>query len=103
MVYFTLKKFLTGKSKQSKVKKKLGEKMYSCSYCPWQGVDNWCLKRHLNTHIKPFLCALCDYKAARSERLATHVLKVHNKRVCHKCSFLADDTDALSQHIQDAQ
>lgn len=91
-----------GKSKGHR-KKKPHEKMYTCSYCPWQGVDNWCLKRHLNTHIKPFLCALCDYKAARSERLATHVLKVHNKRVCHKCSFLADDSESLSQHIQDSQ
>lgn len=96
-----------GNKKEMKVKgnrkKKSSEKMYTCSYCPWQGVDNWCLKRHLNTHIKPFLCALCDYKAARSERLATHVLKVHNKRVCHKCSFLADDSESLSQHIQESQ
>ena len=37
-------------------------------------MDNWCLKRHLNTHLKPFACTLCEYKAARAERLATHVL-----------------------------
>jgi hypothetical protein len=66
-------------------------------------VDNWCLKRHLNTHIKPYLCVLCDYKAARSERLATHVHKVHNKRICGKCNFLADDQDALSQHMREHQ
>lgn len=35
---------IAGKSKQGKMKKKVGEKMYTCSYCPWQGVDNWCLK-----------------------------------------------------------
>jgi len=90
------------KSHGSKTKKK-GEKRYSCCYCAWSGVDNWCLKRHLNTHLKPFVCVLCDYKAARSERLATHVLKVHNKRACGRCSFLADDQAQLSVHLQEHQ
>ncbi|XP_033611701.1 zinc finger protein 624 isoform X2 [Cryptotermes secundus] len=90
------------KSHGSKTKKK-GEKRYSCCYCAWSGVDNWCLKRHLNTHLKPFVCVLCDYKAARSERLATHVLKVHNKRACGRCSFLADDQAQLSIHLQEHQ
>ncbi|CAH1103213.1 unnamed protein product [Psylliodes chrysocephalus] len=81
--------------------KKKGEKRFSCCYCSWSGVDNWCLKRHMNTHLKPFVCGLCDYKAARSERLATHVLKVHNKRACSKCSYLADDLTQLSVHQQD--
>lgn len=78
--------------------KKKGEKRFSCCYCSWSGVDNWCLKRHMNTHLKPFVCGLCDYKAARSERLATHVLKVHNKRACGKCSFLAEDCGQLTAH-----
>ncbi|XP_063928536.1 protein charlatan isoform X2 [Zophobas morio] len=81
--------------------KKKGEKRFSCCYCSWSGVDNWCLKRHMNTHLKPFVCGLCDYKAARSERLATHVLKVHNKRACGKCSFLADDPAQLTVHQQE--
>lgn len=76
------------------------EKRFSCCYCSWSGTDNWCLKRHLNTHIKPFNCALCEYKAARPERLATHVAKVHNKRICSKCSFLSDDQETLDQHMQ---
>lgn len=76
------------------------EKRFSCCYCAWSGTDNWCLKRHLNTHIKPFNCALCEYKAARPERLATHVTKVHNKRICSKCSFLADDQETLNEHLQ---
>lgn len=83
--------------------KKKGEKRYSCCYCSWSGVDNWCLKRHLNTHLKPFVCGLCDYKAARSERLATHVLKVHNKRACGRCLFLADDQAQLTAHQQEHQ
>lgn len=83
--------------------KKKGEKRFSCCYCSWSGVDNWCLKRHMNTHLKPFVCGLCDYKAARSERLATHVLKVHNKRACGKCNFLADDPAQLSVHQQEHQ
>lgn len=78
--------------------KKKGEKRFSCCYCSWSGVDNWCLKRHMNTHLKPFVCGLCDYKAARSERLATHVLKVHNKRACSKCTFMADDQQQLTTH-----
>ncbi|KAJ8940152.1 hypothetical protein NQ314_010823, partial [Rhamnusium bicolor] len=81
--------------------KKKGEKRFTCCYCPWSGVDNWCLKRHMNTHLKPFVCGLCDYKAARSERLATHVLKVHNKRTCGKCNYLADDLTQLSVHQQE--
>lgn len=83
--------------------KKKGEKRFTCSYCSWSGVDNWCLKRHMNTHLKPFVCGLCDYKAARSERLATHVLKVHNKRACGKCTFLADDPTQLILHQQEQQ
>ncbi|XP_034933742.1 uncharacterized protein chn [Chelonus insularis] len=74
------------------------ERRYTCCYCSWSGVDNWCLKRHLNTHLKPFACALCEYKAARAERLATHVLKVHNKRQCSRCSFLGEDTAQLQLH-----
>lgn len=90
-------------SSSNSADKKKKEKLYACTYCAWRGVDNWCLKRHLNTHIKPYLCVLCDYKAARSERLATHVHKVHNKRICGKCNFLADDQDALSQHMREHQ
>lgn len=91
------------KSHGSKTAKKKGEKRYSCCYCAWSGVDNWCLKRHLNTHLKPFVCGLCDYKAARSERLATHVLKVHNKRACGRCSFLGEDSAQLAIHMQEHQ
>ncbi|XP_026746131.1 protein charlatan, partial [Trichoplusia ni] len=79
-----------------------GERRYACCYCAWSGVDNWCLKRHLNTHLKPFACALCEYKAARAERLATHVHKVHNKKACAKCPFLADDQHQLAHHLRDA-
>lgn len=87
--------------KQEKLpKKKPGEKRYTCCYCSWSGVDNWCLKRHLNTHLKPYICSLCEYKAARTERLATHVYKVHNKRFCTKCSFMADDQSQLNSHQQ---
>ncbi|CAK1542847.1 unnamed protein product [Leptosia nina] len=78
-----------------------GERRYACCYCAWSGVDNWCLKRHLNTHLKPFACALCEYKAARAERLATHVHKVHNKKACAKCPFLADDAPHLAAHLRD--
>ncbi|XP_011872496.1 PREDICTED: uncharacterized protein LOC105564609 isoform X3 [Vollenhovia emeryi] len=74
------------------------ERRYSCGFCPWTGVDNWCLKRHLNTHTKPYACSLCEYKAARSERLTTHVLKVHNRRQCSRCSFLGEDTEQLQMH-----
>ncbi|XP_063385308.1 zinc finger protein 319 isoform X1 [Cydia fagiglandana] len=79
-----------------------GERRYACCYCTWSGVDNWCLKRHLNTHLKPFACALCEYKAARAERLATHVHKVHNKKACAKCPFLADDQHQLALHLREA-
>ncbi|KAK2723752.1 uncharacterized protein LOC136033847 isoform X2 [Artemia franciscana] len=93
---------ITKEPSQSKLKKKLKEKLYSCTYCTWKGVDNWCLKRHLNTHIRPFLCVLCDYKAARSERLSTHMQKVHNKRICTRCSFITNDQESLSQHMKES-
>ncbi|XP_046968155.1 protein charlatan isoform X1 [Vanessa cardui] len=89
-------------SASSPVRRKQGERRYACCYCAWSGVDNWCLKRHLNTHLKPFACALCEYKAARAERLATHVHKVHNKKACAKCPFLADDQQQLALHLRDA-
>ncbi|XP_011686704.1 PREDICTED: uncharacterized protein LOC105449279 isoform X2 [Wasmannia auropunctata] len=84
------KSHLKGGSKSTQEKR--------CPYCPWTGVDNWCLKRHMNTHTKPFGCTLCEYKAARAERLATHVLKVHNRRQCSRCPFLADDANQLQMH-----
>ncbi|XP_024083161.1 protein charlatan isoform X2 [Cimex lectularius] len=87
--------------KEKLPKRKPGEKRYTCCYCSWSGVDNWCLKRHLNTHLKPYICKLCEYKAARSERLATHMYKVHNKRSCSKCSFTADDQAGLTTHLQE--
>ncbi|KAL5244432.1 hypothetical protein ACI65C_011842 [Semiaphis heraclei] len=74
------------------------EKRYCCTFCPWSGVDNWCLKRHLNTHMKPYECVFCEYKAARAERLATHVFKVHSKRMCCRCSYIAQDQDDLYAH-----
>ncbi|XP_050541659.1 zinc finger protein 429 isoform X2 [Daktulosphaira vitifoliae] len=74
------------------------EKRYSCTFCSWSGVDNWCLKRHLNTHMKPYECMFCEYKAARAERLATHVFKVHSKRMCCRCSYVAQDQDDLYAH-----
>ncbi|XP_050094998.1 protein charlatan isoform X2 [Anopheles aquasalis] len=83
-------------------KKVKGEKKFSCAFCPWAGTDNWGLKRHLNTHTKPYVCLLCDYKAARSERLATHVFKVHNRKACGKCNFIADDQSQLDAHLHEA-
>ncbi|XP_067120186.1 transcriptional repressor CTCF-like isoform X1 [Centruroides vittatus] len=83
----------------SKSKKTKQVKTFVCTYCPWQGVDSWCLRRHLNTHIKPFSCSLCDYKAARTERLSMHVMKVHSKRLCNKCNFVADNDAIYEQHV----
>nr|XP_045605246.1 zinc finger protein 628-like [Procambarus clarkii] len=78
-----------------------GERAYTCPYCHWSGSDNWCLKRHMNTHIKPFACVMCDYKAARAERLSTHVWKVHNKRICNKCNYLAETQERLLEHTRE--
>ncbi|XP_037795531.1 zinc finger protein 628-like [Penaeus monodon] len=78
-----------------------GDRAYTCPYCHWSGSDNWCLKRHMNTHIKPFACVMCDYKAARAERLSTHVWKVHNKRICNKCNFLAETQERLLEHTRE--
>lgn len=75
------------------------QECYSCPQCPWKGFDSWCLKRHVNTHIKPFTCTLCPYKAARSERLSFHVTKVHSKRICVKCFWICEDSDSLNDHM----
>lgn len=89
------------KSKRGKASGSTATKTFTCAYCPWQGIDGWCLRRHLNTHIKPFTCPFCEYKAARSERLNTHVLKVHGKHLCNKCHFAGDDTVALERHTKE--
>ncbi|XP_064466817.1 zinc finger protein 700-like [Ornithodoros turicata] len=89
------------KSKRGKGSGSTASKTFSCAYCPWQGIDGWCLRRHLNTHIKPFTCPFCEYKAARSERLNTHVLKVHGKHLCNKCHFAGEDTVALERHTKE--
>ncbi|XP_022246417.1 zinc finger protein 257-like isoform X3 [Limulus polyphemus] len=81
--------------------KKRPPKSFQCTYCSWRGVDSWCLRRHLNTHIKPFACSLCEYKAARSERLATHILKIHKKHACCKCTFLTDTEKLLWTHVRE--
>jgi len=39
------------------------------NYSSWRGVDNWHLRRHLGTHIKPYSC---DFQAASSERHVHH-------------------------------
>jgi hypothetical protein len=80
-----------------------GNKKYFCSFCPWAGVDSWCLKRHLNTHVKPYTCPMCDYKAARMERLQLHVGRVHAKKICSKCSALFEDQDGLDKHVDEEQ
>ncbi|XP_022669861.1 uncharacterized protein LOC111253906 isoform X2 [Varroa destructor] len=78
-------------------------KEYTCDQCPWRGVDGWGLRRHMNTHLKPFRCQLCDYKAARSERLGAHVLRVHGKHLCAKCENLSfPDAAALDHHVRTA-
>lgn len=91
-------KSTTKTNKPQRIKKFNIEKNVQCSYCTWTGADNWCLKRHLNTHLKPYACSMCEYKAARSERLTTHIFRVHNKRACTKCNFLAEDQNQLTAH-----
>lgn len=88
---------------QNRCKKQRSDRAFLCPYCQWSGSDNWCLKRHMNTHIKPFACSMCEYKAARAERLSTHVLKVHNMRICNKCNFLADTQEKLLEHTREEQ
>lgn len=84
-----------------KMNRKKDFKSFVCLYCPWRGVDSWCLRRHLNTHIKPFACSLCDYKAARAERLSTHVWRLHRKLTCLKCSYLTEDSGILEDHVKE--
>lgn len=40
--------------KDEKLPKK-NDKRFLCCYCSWSGNDNWGLKRHLNTHLKPYV------------------------------------------------
>jgi hypothetical protein len=35
--------------------------------------------------------------------LSTHVFKVHNKRICNKCSFLANTQEKLLEHTREQQ
>jgi len=67
----------TAASTSSGGAKRMKEKLYACIHCPWRGVDNYLLKRHLATHTKPFICAFCDYSTGRKYRIAAHVRKCH--------------------------
>lgn len=73
-------------------------KTFECMYCTWKGVDSWCLRRHLNTHIKPYVCTLCDYKGARPDRLIKHTLRIHRKQICLRCGLRFDTQEEKDAH-----
>ena len=85
----------------SGVVEKEKEKLYSCNYCTWRGVNNWSLKRHYAAHNKPFRCLFCNHSNGRRYRLADHIRKQHRKWLCSECFFVADGQDSLSQHMQE--
>ena len=89
----------TAASTSSGGAKRMKEKLYACIHCPWRGVDNYLLKRHLATHSKPFICAFCDYSTGRKYRIAAHVRKCHWRWFCSMFFFLVDDKNALSLQI----
>ncbi|XP_023317736.1 protein charlatan-like isoform X2 [Trichogramma pretiosum] len=93
-----VKRLQNGRTSPKPPKSNSKKKTISCSYCSWIGTDNWCLKRHLKTHNRPYPCQICDYKAARAERLTSHTEKVHNKYQCSRCTFLAEEKDQLKLH-----
>ncbi|XP_054710475.1 zinc finger protein Xfin-like [Uloborus diversus] len=76
-------------------------KAFKCSYCPWEGIDGWCLRRHLNVHLKNYQCPLCEFKAGKDERLFTHVYKTHRKLVCTKCKYITDHAQEFEAHMKD--
>ncbi|XP_014482609.1 PREDICTED: uncharacterized protein LOC106748520 isoform X1 [Dinoponera quadriceps] len=86
------------KSHTKSSSKNTSERRFACNYCSWTGADNWCLKRHHNTHIKPYQCTMCEYRAARSERLATHMTRVHSKYQCTKCGTVCENEGELVLH-----
>ncbi|GFY67437.1 protein charlatan [Trichonephila inaurata madagascariensis] len=76
-------------------------KTFQCPYCEWEGVDSWCLRRHMNVHLKTFECPVCEFKVAKAERLFTHVYRAHKKLICTKCKFLTDLAQDFELHIKD--
>ncbi|KAF8787135.1 zinc finger protein Xfin-like [Argiope bruennichi] len=76
-------------------------KTFQCPYCEWEGVDSWCLRRHMNVHLKSFECPICEFKVAKAERLFTHVYRAHKKLICTKCKFLTDLAQDFEVHIKD--
>lgn len=76
-------------------------KTFQCPYCPWEGVDSWCLRRHMNVHLKSFECPICEFKAGKAERLFTHVYRSHRKLVCTKCKFITDLAQDFEVHIKE--
>ncbi|UYV80296.1 hypothetical protein LAZ67_18002337 [Cordylochernes scorpioides] len=75
-------------------------KMLVCPYCPWKGMDSWCLRRHMNSHVRPFNCLLCDYRAGRAERLSAHMWKAHQRHSCNRCGYLATSEPDLKDHMK---
>ncbi|XP_035220277.1 zinc finger protein 91-like isoform X2 [Stegodyphus dumicola] len=76
-------------------------KTFRCPSCAWEGVDSWCLRRHMNVHLKSFECPVCEFKAGKAERLFTHAYRAHKKLVCTKCKFLTDLAQEFEVHIKD--
>ncbi|XP_042904514.1 zinc finger protein 26 [Parasteatoda tepidariorum] len=76
-------------------------KTFQCPYCEWEGVDSWCLRRHMNVHLKNFECPICDFKAGKAERLFTHGYRAHKKLICTKCKFVTDVAFDFDLHVKE--
>ncbi|GIY94324.1 protein charlatan [Caerostris extrusa] len=76
-------------------------KTFQCPYCEWEGVDSWCLRRHMNVHMKSFECPCCEFKVAKPERLFSHVFRAHKKLICTKCKFITELAQDFEVHIKD--
>ncbi|XP_065202962.1 zinc finger protein 595-like [Planococcus citri] len=54
------------------------DKRFKCSICGYIGKDHVILKKHMkNTHFKPYVCAICDYRTGQKFKIRNHIVKKH--------------------------
>lgn len=116
---FCLKSFSSTIKEHVKYYKARGkEAKQKCNICSLKIVKH-SLKRHLNSHVKPFECDLCSYRASRKDNLPLH-MEIHGSsssssrkrssyrtalkdkivfqcKICKKCS---ESKYKIIEHIQ---
>lgn len=87
-----------------------GQPYYKCTHCCITNKRHSDMERHVRSHIKPFICHICDYRNAEIEGLHKHMakkhrlmeFKLHAKNILdatHKSWNVYDQSEVLADYI----